>query len=159
MKQIIIHITTLNPIVLPGTSVNESGLYTLRIHPAGMGSVAALEVASHSLEEITQWKQSIQDAIVNLSENQLKLQKEVKRLQIAKEMSDLIVYCRSVPFEMDSKCVCPSVCVYSRDFIVILLIFAQSINFPWKLIYFHEKQCNQKITMFILQCLFSTHHV
>ena len=89
--------------------VNESGLYTLRIHPAGMAGIAALEVASHNLDEITQWKQSIQEAIVNLSENQLKLQKEVKRLQIAKEMSDLIVYCRSVPFEMESKCL--SVCL------------------------------------------------
>ena len=103
------NITMLNLTVLPGTTVNESGLYTLRIHPTGMtgiAGVAALEVAAHSLEEITQWKSSIQEAIVNLSENQLKLQKEVKRLQIAKEMSDLIVYCRSVPFEMDSKCVC-----------------------------------------------------
>lgn len=92
--------------------MNESGLYTLRIHPAGMAGVAALEVASHSLEEITQWKSSIQEAIVNLSETQIKLQKEVKKLQIAKEMSDLIVYCRSVPFEMDSKyvCLCVSLC-------------------------------------------------
>lgn len=92
--------------MLPGTNVNESGLYTLRIHPSIPGlSGGGLEVASRSLEEITLWKSAIQEAIVNLSENQLKIQKEVKRLQIAKEMSDLIVYCRSVPFDMDSKCV------------------------------------------------------
>ena len=65
---------------------------------------AGLEVASRNLDEIAQWKTTIQEAIVNLSENQAKIQKEVKRLQIAKEMSDLIVYCRSVPFDMNSKC-------------------------------------------------------
>ena len=85
--------------------MNESGLFTLRVHPAGMVGAAALEVASRNLDDVIQWKSSIQEAIVNLSENQLKLQKEVKRLQIAKEMSDLIVYCRSVPFEMDGKSV------------------------------------------------------
>ena len=92
--------------VLSGTTMNESGLYTLRIHPGGLTGMtgAGLEVASRSLEEIAQWKTTIQEAIVNLSENQAKIQKEVKRLQIAKEMSDLIVYCRSVPFDMNSKC-------------------------------------------------------
>ena len=85
--------------------MNESGLFLLRIHPGGtVGMTGALEVASRSLEEITLWKSAIQGAIVNLSESQLKIQKEVKRLQIAKEMSDLIVYCRSVPFDMNSKC-------------------------------------------------------
>ena len=92
--------------VLPGTTMNESGLFTLRIHPGGLSGMtnAGLEVASRSLEEVTQWRTAIQEAIVNLSENQLKILKEVKRLQIAKEMSDLIVYCRSVPFDMNSKC-------------------------------------------------------
>jgi len=93
--------------VLPGTTVNENNLYTLRIHPGGVSGMTGggLEVASYSLEEITQWKSAIQEAIVNLSENQLKIQKEVRKLQIAKEMSDLIVYCRSVPFDMNSKCI------------------------------------------------------
>lgn len=90
----------------------------MRIHPEGIsGMTGGLEVASHNLDDLTQWKTAIQEAIVNLSENQLKIQKEVKRLQIAKEMSDLIVYCRSVPFDMNSE-----------------LFISMWLKLPWKII-------------------------
>ena len=83
--------------------MNESGLYTLRVHPNGTTG-AGLVAASRSLDEIMQWKSAIEEAMTNLSQNQLKLQKEVKRLHIAKEMSDLIAYCQAVSFDMNSKC-------------------------------------------------------
>jgi len=94
-------------VVLPGTVPNENGLYTLRIHPGGISGPTGggLEVASRHLEEIRLWQTSIQEAIVNLDEAQLKLDQQVRKLQIAREMSDIIVYCRSVPFDINSECV------------------------------------------------------
>ena len=91
--------------VLPGTVPNENGLFTLRIHPGGISGPTGggLEVAWRDLEEIRQWQTSIQEAIVNLDEAQLKMDQQVRKLQIAREMSDITVYCRSVPFDINSE--------------------------------------------------------
>ena len=98
----VIYVISFN-LELPSTAMNENGLYTLRVHLNGTTG-AGLEAASRSLDEIMQWKSAIEEATTNLSQNQLKLQKEVKRLHIAKEMSDLIGYCRAVSFDINSKC-------------------------------------------------------
>lgn len=73
--------------------------WVLRIQNPTMFST--FEVAAQSKESALEWMASIKEAAQNASarENQ---HKEMERAwRIAKEMSDLTVYCRSVPFNMD----------------------------------------------------------
>lgn len=91
--------------VLPGTQ-NQEGFFTMRILPSGTTNsvTGGLEVASRHLEELQQWQASIKEAMINLEKAQQQMDQQVKKLHIAKEMSDLIHYCRAVPFEMESEC-------------------------------------------------------
>jgi len=78
----------------------------MRILPSGTTNTTTggLEVASRQLEDLQQWQASIKEAIVDLQKAQQQIDQQVKKLHIAREMSDLIHYCRTVPFDMASKC-------------------------------------------------------
>ena len=91
--------------VLPGTQ-NQEGFFTMRILPRGTTNsmTGGLEVVSRNLEELQQWQASIKEAMINLEKAQQQMDQQVKKLHIAKEMSDLIHYCRAIPFEMESEC-------------------------------------------------------
>lgn len=90
-----------------------NNMYMLRILPkmnsAGSGR-PALEVATENLEDILDWQTQIEGArnaietqqhVLIKREQVLKQQSRNKR--IALEMSDLVLYCRPVPFTLESK--------------------------------------------------------
>lgn len=92
-----------------------NNMYMLRIlpksGPPGAGaSRPALEVATENLEDILDWQKRIEDARNAIENHQhevykreqvLKQQSRSKR--IALEMSDLVIYCRPVPFSLESE--------------------------------------------------------
>ena len=99
-----------------------NNMYMLRILPkvtTASNSRPALEVATENLEDILDWQKRIEDARnaieshqhdLNKREQVLKQQSRSKR--IALEMSDLVIYCRPVPFQIESEysCICDSAC-------------------------------------------------
>ncbi len=90
-----------------------NNMYMLRILPKMTGSISgrpALEVATENLEEILDWQKQIEDArnaieshqSDMIKKNQVLMQQSRSR-KIALEMSDLVIYCRPVPFALESK--------------------------------------------------------
>ena len=70
----------------------------------------ALEVASEDIEDLLEWQREIEAArneLDTLQRDILKHEKlmkeELRRKQIALEMSDLVIYCRPVPFAIESE--------------------------------------------------------
>lgn len=90
-----------------------NNMYMLRILPKMSGATPgrpALEVATENLEDILDWQTQIESArnaietqqhVLIKREQVLKQQSRNKR--IALEMSDLVLYCRPVPFQLESK--------------------------------------------------------
>ncbi|XP_002742254.1 1-phosphatidylinositol 4,5-bisphosphate phosphodiesterase gamma-1-like [Saccoglossus kowalevskii] len=60
-----------------------------------------LEVAADSEEEALSWQNSIRTAVEWAEKRDVDVRQHERNLRIAKEFSDLIVYCRSVPFKED----------------------------------------------------------
>lgn len=80
----------------------QNGMWILRIYPGqdGDGSPApALEVAADSRDEMLQWRDSLQRARRMVEDELEKIHQESRIQNIATELSDLIIYCRSVPFD------------------------------------------------------------
>ena len=88
-------------------------MYMLRIFPKMTDTTTgrpALEVASENLEEILDWQREVELARKKvetlqmdiLKHEKLKMQESRSR-RIALEMSDLVVYCRPVPFVIESE--------------------------------------------------------
>lgn len=90
-----------------------NNMYMLRILPKMTGSISgrpALEVATENLEEILDWQRQIEDARNAIETHQSDMIKKTQVLmqqsrsrKIALEMSDLVIYCRPVPFALESK--------------------------------------------------------
>ena len=84
----------------------KNGMFRMKIWPGSDGSDIPgppLEVAVESKELLVQWRDALIDAR-KLYENEMKIiHQESRTLNITKDISDLIVYCRSVPFELESK--------------------------------------------------------
>ena len=90
-----------------------NNMYMLRILPKMTGSISgrpALEVATENLEEILDWQKQIEDARNAIETHQHDLIKKTQVLmqqsrsrKIALEMSDLVIYCRPVPFALESE--------------------------------------------------------
>jgi len=84
----------------------------LRILPKMTGSQSgrpALEVATENLEDILDWQKKIEDARNSIETQQhllIKrdqvLKQQSARKRIAVEMSNLVLYCRPVPFSLES---------------------------------------------------------
>ena len=80
----------------------QNGMWILRIYPGqdGDGGPApALEVAADSRDEMLQWRDSLQRARRMVEDELEKIHQESRIQNIATELSDLIIYCRSVPFD------------------------------------------------------------
>lgn len=80
----------------------QNGMWILRIYPGqdGDGGPApALEVAADSRDEMLQWRDSLQQARRMVEDELEKISQESRIQNIATELSDLIIYCRSVPFD------------------------------------------------------------
>ena len=78
----------------------QNGMWILRIYPGqdGVGAPApALEVAADSRDEMLQWRDSLQQAQRMVEDELEKIHQESCTQNIATELSDLIIYCRSVP--------------------------------------------------------------
>ena len=88
-------------------------MYMLRIFPKMTDATTgrpALEVASEDLEEILDWQKEIEAArskVETLQRDILKHEKLMKQesrsKRIALAMSDLVIYCRPVPFAIESE--------------------------------------------------------
>ena len=88
-------------------------MYMLRIFPKLADTSTgrpALEVATENLEDILQWQKEIEDSRNKVESQQqdmlrqeqfLKQQSRSKRISL--EMSNLVIYCRPVPFSFESK--------------------------------------------------------
>lgn len=70
----------------------------------------ALEVASEDIEDLVEWQREIEAArnkLDTLQKDILKHEKLMKQesrsKRIALEMSDLVIYCRPVPFAIESE--------------------------------------------------------
>lgn len=73
--------------------------YILRIQ--GPNMMIPYEMATNSLEDANRWHQAIREAAENASADEAK-NKQMERIsRIAKEMSNLAVYCRSVVFNTE----------------------------------------------------------
>lgn len=85
----------------------------LRIFPKMIDTTTgrpALEVASEDIEEILDWQKEVEAArnkVETLQRDILKHEKLMKQesrsKRIALEMSDLVIYCRPVPFAIESE--------------------------------------------------------
>ncbi|XP_046996756.1 1-phosphatidylinositol 4,5-bisphosphate phosphodiesterase gamma-1 [Schistocerca americana] len=73
--------------------------WVLRIQNPNMCSV--FEVAVPRIELAVEWRNAIKEVAQNASVRENQHKEMEKQLRIAKEMSDLIVYCRSVAFNME----------------------------------------------------------
>ena len=90
-----------------------NNMYMLRILPKITDNTTgrpALEVATENLEEILDWQRHIEDArntIESLQNDLYKrdqvLKQQSRNKRIALEMSDLVIYCRPVPFQLESE--------------------------------------------------------
>ena len=91
-----------------------NNMYMLRILPkitnAGGNSRPMLEVATENLEDILDWQKRIEDARNAIESHQHEVYKKEQLLKqqsrskrIALEMSDLVIYCRPVPFSLEGK--------------------------------------------------------
>ncbi|XP_072013746.1 1-phosphatidylinositol 4,5-bisphosphate phosphodiesterase gamma-1-like isoform X2 [Amphiura filiformis] len=61
-----------------------------------------VDVAATTLEDLQDWTKHIQEASVKAEERVIIAQSHERKMRIAKEFSDLVVYCRSVPFREDN---------------------------------------------------------
>eukprot|EP00118_Oscarella_pearsei_P006498 m.29453 g.29453 ORF g.29453 m.29453 type:complete len:1306 (+) comp31169_c0_seq5:82-3999(+) len=81
--------------------------YIFRIIPSGMSPnpnmrQRALEVAAETMEDMSDWMRGVREATQNAAEKRKNMVIEEVKKNIAKELSDLVVYCRSgVPLDLD----------------------------------------------------------
>uniref|UniRef100_A0A3Q3IEB2 Phosphoinositide phospholipase C n=1 Tax=Monopterus albus TaxID=43700 RepID=A0A3Q3IEB2_MONAL len=77
--------------------------YVFTIHSQQLPShpVQTLDVAADSLEDLTSWVSKIREAAQNADARMQEEKQMERRKKIAVELSDLVVYCRPVPFNED----------------------------------------------------------
>uniref|UniRef100_A0A8C9Y5S0 1-phosphatidylinositol 4,5-bisphosphate phosphodiesterase gamma n=1 Tax=Sander lucioperca TaxID=283035 RepID=A0A8C9Y5S0_SANLU len=79
-----------------GESRKQTEVYSLSSHP-----VQTLDVAADSLEDVTSWVAKIREAAQNADARMQEEKQMERRKKIAVELSELVVYCRPVPFNED----------------------------------------------------------
>uniref|UniRef100_A0A8C9Y3P4 1-phosphatidylinositol 4,5-bisphosphate phosphodiesterase gamma n=1 Tax=Sander lucioperca TaxID=283035 RepID=A0A8C9Y3P4_SANLU len=77
--------------------------YVFTIHSQQLSShpVQTLDVAADSLEDVTSWVAKIREAAQNADARMQEEKQMERRKKIAVELSELVVYCRPVPFNED----------------------------------------------------------
>uniref|UniRef100_A0A3B3ZQB9 1-phosphatidylinositol 4,5-bisphosphate phosphodiesterase gamma n=1 Tax=Periophthalmus magnuspinnatus TaxID=409849 RepID=A0A3B3ZQB9_9GOBI len=77
--------------------------YVFTIHSQHLSSlpVQTLDVAADSLEDLSSWVSRIREAAQNADARMQEEKQMERRKKIAVELSDLVVYCRPVPFNED----------------------------------------------------------
>uniref|UniRef100_A0A8C3A8Z2 1-phosphatidylinositol 4,5-bisphosphate phosphodiesterase gamma n=1 Tax=Cyclopterus lumpus TaxID=8103 RepID=A0A8C3A8Z2_CYCLU len=77
--------------------------YVFTIHSQQLSShpVQTLDVAADSLEDVTSWVGKIREATQNADARMQEEKQMERRKKIAVELSELVVYCRPVPFNED----------------------------------------------------------
>ena len=89
--------------IVEATETSQNGMWVLKIYPGqdqDGGHAPALEVAAETKDQMIQWKEALQEARKQVEDEMQKIHEESKILNIAKELSDIVVYCRSVPFQL-----------------------------------------------------------
>lgn len=79
----------------------ESGLARWLVRIQSPSMVAPFDMAAPTRETALEWLSAIKEAAHSASERSLQHKKMERTWRIAKEMSDLIVYCRSVTFNQE----------------------------------------------------------
>uniref|UniRef100_A0A3Q3CAV0 1-phosphatidylinositol 4,5-bisphosphate phosphodiesterase gamma n=1 Tax=Haplochromis burtoni TaxID=8153 RepID=A0A3Q3CAV0_HAPBU len=81
----------------------NSRAFVFTIHSQHLSShpVQTLDVAADSLEDLTGWVSKIREAAQNADARMQEEKQMERRKKIAVELSDLVVYCRPVPFNED----------------------------------------------------------
>uniref|UniRef100_A0A669BQY7 1-phosphatidylinositol 4,5-bisphosphate phosphodiesterase gamma n=1 Tax=Oreochromis niloticus TaxID=8128 RepID=A0A669BQY7_ORENI len=81
----------------------NSRAFVFTIHSQHLSShpVQTLDVAADSLEDLTGWVSKIREAAQNADARVSEEKQMERRKKIAVELSDLVVYCRPVPFNED----------------------------------------------------------
>lgn len=79
--------------VVPGGEVE----WMVRIHTPSMQNI--FEVGAQTKELASDWRNAIMESAQNASVLENERRKIERNSKVAKEMSDLIIYCRSVPFK------------------------------------------------------------
>ncbi|CAB4012366.1 1-phosphatidylinositol 4,5-bisphosphate phosphodiesterase gamma-1-like isoform X2, partial [Paramuricea clavata] len=62
-----------------------------------------LEVAAESVEDMTSWIHCIKDAMSLANEREERVRSAIRENKIDKSLSDLVIYCQTVPFDLDGK--------------------------------------------------------
>uniref|UniRef100_A0A665WSQ7 1-phosphatidylinositol 4,5-bisphosphate phosphodiesterase gamma n=1 Tax=Echeneis naucrates TaxID=173247 RepID=A0A665WSQ7_ECHNA len=81
----------------------NSRLYVFTIHSQHLSShpVQTLDVAADSMEDLSSWVGKIREAAQNADARMQEEKQMERRKKIAVELSELVVYCRPVPFNED----------------------------------------------------------
>jgi hypothetical protein len=53
---------------------------------------------------MTSWVHCIKDAMSLANEREERVRSAIRENKIDKSLSDLVIYCQTVPFDLDSKC-------------------------------------------------------
>uniref|UniRef100_A0A665WT72 1-phosphatidylinositol 4,5-bisphosphate phosphodiesterase gamma n=1 Tax=Echeneis naucrates TaxID=173247 RepID=A0A665WT72_ECHNA len=93
---------------VPSCHIGESNgknsrLYVFTIHSQHLSShpVQTLDVAADSMEDLSSWVGKIREAAQNADARMQEEKQMERRKKIAVELSELVVYCRPVPFNED----------------------------------------------------------
>ncbi|XP_013922408.1 PREDICTED: 1-phosphatidylinositol 4,5-bisphosphate phosphodiesterase gamma-1-like [Thamnophis sirtalis] len=70
----------------------------------------SLDVATDTLEELNDWVAKIREVTQNADARMQEGKIMERRKKIALELSELVVYCRPVPFDEESKWLRPNFC-------------------------------------------------
>uniref|UniRef100_A0A8D2P845 1-phosphatidylinositol 4,5-bisphosphate phosphodiesterase gamma n=1 Tax=Zosterops lateralis melanops TaxID=1220523 RepID=A0A8D2P845_ZOSLA len=87
---------------LPGALTKSSKPFVFTIHSQQMSHAAqSLDVAADTQEELSEWVAKIREATQNADARMQEGKIMERRKKIALELSELVVYCRPVPFDED----------------------------------------------------------
>ncbi|XP_071784732.1 1-phosphatidylinositol 4,5-bisphosphate phosphodiesterase gamma-1-like isoform X2 [Asterias amurensis] len=83
---------------LPGSRTTHPNVFRI----TRLNHRPSIELAASSSEDLSDWIQMIETAAIRAEERKQDQNKHERKMRIAKEFSDLIVYCRAVPFREEN---------------------------------------------------------
>uniref|UniRef100_A0A8C5B7W0 1-phosphatidylinositol 4,5-bisphosphate phosphodiesterase gamma n=1 Tax=Gadus morhua TaxID=8049 RepID=A0A8C5B7W0_GADMO len=93
-----VDVPSCHAVVLKDGKSSRPFVFTLHTQQLSSRPVQTLDVAADSLEDLTAWVAKIREAAQNADARMQEEKQMERRKKIAVELSDLVVYCRPVPF-------------------------------------------------------------
>ncbi|CAL8271241.1 unnamed protein product, partial [Arctogadus glacialis] len=93
-----VDVPSCHAVVLKDGKSSRPFVFTLHTQQLSSRPVQMLDVAADSLEDLTAWVAKIREAAQNADARMQEEKQMERRKKIAVELSDLVVYCRPVPF-------------------------------------------------------------